>query len=381
MGVISTYINDRKTTGRIHQVVNTTLATLMYRSKVLNHVAPRKEYRDRSFKGLLHEQISPIAQVVGFGQEIPTTRVGQFTEVNAQMVKIAQRLEYDENLQWQMFEALEKAQFRNITVEDITLPDGTTRAGSNHSFAMTIFGSYTKLAQSIMDRLDLMTWQAIYSGKVSIAKGDQTILLNYRNDAEYPNAFPAPLTGTARWSQYATANGLDDLYTLHEGFTERNGYPPDAFVMSRKDLHNLRMQESTKNAATQVVGRSVGTVGIEMLNSVLENLQLCKIIVEDSRYQILTDSKKISQARFLPQGTVALVKANAGQRAIGCTMESSTTQIRDGSSVPQPRPGLFIDTYQEKRSPVLDVTYGTLVGLPIFLDPKLLSAQVIDGEV
>lgn len=387
MAYIAQYLNDYLVTKQIDAITDETLTYLRTRSEILTEVAPTKEYSTRNFMGLLTNEVNPVASIVAYGQELPTVSFGDFQKVTAEMAKIGISRIYNEELQWQIYEAMEMANLKGVTVQDQRDPMGNIIAGANQDLAMLLFGSVQKMIKSVMDKFDSMTWQALQTGMVDLTdpRTNIPVKLNFKDpNADY-NHFPNPLVATGspvgnenKWSDYENANGLQNLYDATETYIDTNGYPPDSFGMSRKLLNHLLQQKSTKDAATQVKGSSVGVVSIDLLNAALDARMVPRLKIIDDRYNYEDENKVIHKARFLNENTIVAFKKDAGIRAIGVTMESSPVQIEDGGSMPKPKPGIYVTTYEKQKQPPIDVTLAVMTALPIFLNPKLLYAQVVN---
>ncbi|HEY9700872.1 MAG TPA: hypothetical protein V6C58_00400, partial [Allocoleopsis sp.] len=82
--------------------------------------------------------------------------------------------------------------------------------------------------------------------------------------------------------------------------------------------------------------------------------------------------------RFVQDNRVTFIKKKMGIRAIGQTLESAVTTVEDGGTVINPKTGIFVETYEEKKSTILDVTRAIMVGLPVVVNSKLLMSQVVN---
>lgn len=387
MALIASYLNDRLVSKQTDAIVDETLVQLRTRSNVLGDAAPVKEYSSRNFLGLLANDVNPVASLVAYGQEIPTVGFGEFKKVTAEMAKIGVSRLYDENLQWQMYEAMQLANLKGVTVQDQRDANGNVVNGANNDLAMFLFGSVKKLVMSVMDRADSMTWQVLQTGGVDLGRDPRTqmnLRLDYKNPLATYNHFPGALIakgnadGTLnRWSDYEHANGIQVLYNAIDNYIDTNGFPPDYIVMSRKLHNHLMQQKSTKDAATSVRGSSVGTVSVDMLNSILEARGIPNIKIVDDRYNLEDENKNIINARFLNDNTFVFIKKESGIRAIGVTMESSSTIVGDGS-MPMPKTGVYVLTHEKQKQPPLDETLTVMTFLPVFLNPKLLYAQTVN---
>lgn len=392
MGIISTYINDYRTTKTIDAIVEETNAFLRTRSECLNMVAPTKEYRSRDFLGIITDRLVPAAKIIAFGQEIPTVKQGRFRRFRADMFKIALSLAYDEELQWKMLEAMELANLKGVTVEDQmdSYTGKIVREGSNMDLAKQIFGNVKSLVQGIMDKMDALTWEALQTGKISYqsVSSNIPIELDFLQGASYNTAlhFPAALVNTGNpiketniWSDSENADGLQNLYNLHDQYIETNGFSADKIVMSRRLYNHLLQQQTTKEAARSITATAVGSVTPAMLNSSLEARGIPPIeLVDDLYHTEDPQTMDLIPTKFVEIDRVTFLKKDMCIRAIGQTLESSTNTIEDGSMVPTPKTGIYVHTFEKMKSPILDVTEAIMIGVPIIMNSKLLMSQVVN---
>jgi hypothetical protein len=229
-----------------------------------------------------------------------------------------------------------------------------------------LFGTIEQIARAQVELLDLLTWQALMRGVISREDPRTKVKteISYTNpyDTTY-NHFPAAFTGNARWDQYSTANGLQDLYNATDAFTDTNGFPVDAWVMSRKLFNDLLQQTSTKNAAISAfVSPQVGTVSPEMFDNLLRARGIPPIIRFDEQYKNELENRSTANTRFLNDNYVVGLTKNMGQRAMGPTLEN------DGQT------GIYVVTREIEKVPPVDATQGVATIIPVFPDPKLLYA-------
>ena len=387
MAFVASYLDEHLNAKQVDLIVDETLAYLRTRSTVLTDAAPVREYSDRQFLGLLVNELNPVASIVGYGQELPTVSFGTFDKITAEMCKIGISRLYDEKTQWKMYEAMRLANLQGITIQDQLLP-----AGANNDLASFLFGSISKLVSSVMDRFDSLSWDALTFGEIDITdpRTNIPVQIDYKDNAApwTPLHFPPALTAVGSavstdnvWRDIANANGIQNMYNATDVYIDTNGYPVDYYVMSRKLRNLLMQQEFTKDAATSVRGTSVGAVSIDMLNMVLESRTIPKVVIVDDRYQLEDENKNIVNTRFLNEDYFVGIKKDMGTRAIGPTMESSPVTVGDSSTLPQPRTGIYVTTYEKNKNALLDVTFAVMTGLPIFLNSKLFySRKVNDGD-
>lgn len=350
-------------------VIEDTLDDLKRRdANVLDPYVPFKTYSSRQFLAYVMEQINVIASVTAYGQEPPVTNQGSFRRINAELMKSSLAYVWDEEYQWHMKEAMEEAMAKNIMVQKSRDSQGNTVSGTNMDLAGFIFGNVEKLARSQVELLNQLSWQALQFGsidRVDPRTGLKT-KLDYSNpgDSTY-NHFPAALTGTDMWDQFATANGIQNLYDAIDAYLDTNGFAPDCIFMSRKLLNNLMQQQSTKDAASSLTVSQVGTVSPNMLGALLSARGIPDIKTFDEKYRNEFADQTIANTRFLNDNRFVFMKEDMGERAMGPTLEN------DGKE------GVYVVTYEKSKVPPVDVSQSVATILPILSNPKLMYSQAV----
>lgn len=368
MAYISSWLNDHLQTKQADLVVEDTLTNLKTRSGLLDNYVPMQTYSSRKFLSYVMKEINTIASVIAYGAEVPTSSQGTFRKITAEMLKSGLSYLYDEETQWQMKEAMELAAANRTMVQDQRTPDGQIVPGSNNDLAKFLFGTIERLVRAQVDLLDSMTWQVIQTGQLSRSdsRTNTAISFDYRDpyDSSY-NHFPTALAGNDRWDQYATANGLQNLYDAVSAYVDTNGFKPDAIVMSWKLHNDLMQQTSTKNAASSLTVTQVGQVSPDMLSALLNARGLPQIVLFDEMYEMEDSAKNVSRARFLNTNRYAFLTKAMGQRAMGTTLES------DG------KPGVYVVTREIQKFPPTDASTAVSTMLPVFVNPKLFYSQQV----
>ncbi len=378
MAYIASWLNDQLQAKEADLVIEDTLAQLKQRSGLLDNFIPLKTYSSRNFLMYVVQKVRTVASVISYGAEPPTTRVGRFSKINAKMFKSGVSIYYDEEQQWEMKEAMERAVFKNVEVQDQLLPDGTVLKGSNNDLAEMILGSAGTIADvtmMIVDLLNALTWQALQFGEINYTDSRTNaapLLLNYKDPTAYYNHFPDPLTGGQVWSNFATANGIADLEQDVETYVDTNGFAPKQIVMSRKLRRLLLRQESTKqalasisNTAAQVIVNAVGSVSPEQFDNLLQLRELPPICIFDEMYEQEDTSKNVIKTRFLNTNRYVFMDKMMGERAMGPTLEG------DGQE------GAYVVTREVQKFPPVDATQGVATLLPVFGNPKLMFSRQV----
>jgi hypothetical protein len=373
MAWIANWLADQQQHGMAQLVVDETLWNLKKRSKILDKYIPFETYESRDFLGYIVDRIETVASVIAYGSEPPATQHGRFRELTGQLMKTGLSFIYDENKQWQMKEAMEKAQRNNIRVQTVRDPyTGQLIKGANEDLAMYLFGTIEQIARAQVELLDVMTWEVLQTGKVSRTdpRTGLTTSLDYRDgvDNSYDH-FPSPLVGDDRWDQYATADGLGVLFRACNDYVTVNGFYPEAVVMGRTLINDLLQQTSTKEAVVMKTTTQVGSVSVDMLAEILKARNLPPIVPFDEMYKNELADKTTVNTRFLNDNRFVFLNNDMGKRAMGPTLEN------DGET------GVYVVTREIEPVPPVDATQGVATVLPVIVEPKLLYSQQVKDAV
>jgi len=378
MGQIASWLSEQQQAAEANIMVDDTLHYLNQRKRALDAFLPPRMYDTRDFLAYVVDKVSPVASLVAYGAELPTTQVGKFNKITGDLFKAGLSFDYPEERQWQMREALEKASAKGLTVQSQVLPNGAVIPGANSTLADYLFGTIADMARALTDLNYLIAAQAVQFGFVNYedTRTSVRLPLDYRDaDATYgyaPNGkfahFPPDLTATPQaWNQYVTADGLQNLENDVEVFRDTNGYMPTAILMSHKLRLHLRNQESTKrsfssisNSAASVVVSNVGVVSNLMLDRLFEDMGLPPIIICDEMYNLPNGGGKM---RFFNPDRYVFLTQGMGEQAMGPTLEN------EGA------PGPFVVTREVTKFPPRDATQGVATMLPVIPNPKLLFAR------
>lgn len=383
MAYVASWLSEQLQARTADAIVEDTLHYLKQRNKLLDQFMPVKTYDTFGILQYVVTKMRTVASVVPFGAEIPLRNQGKFTKLNAELFKIGTGRRYDEERQIALKKAMEEAELKGITIQNLYDGDGTVAVrGANNTLADYLFGTIGDVAEEMGDLLHLLSWQAVQFGSVNYQDPFTSVALNldYRDpSADYGYApygkmahFPSDLTGTADdWTQYTTADGLRNIEEDVEQYIETNGFPPDVIVMSRHLRRHLINQESTRRAVAQVVNtlggvtvENSGQVGYQQLGRLMSDRELPQIVTYDEQFQVENnDGKILGRRRFLNQDRYVFLRRAMGEQAMGPTVEGDFA------------PGMHVVTRQVREYPHVDATQGVATALPIIPNPKLLFSR------
>lgn len=349
---IESWLKGQRESRTADLLVDNTLRQLKERSRVLDKYVPMKTKDGRDWLAYVTEQIDPIASLVATGQEYPSTQKGKFRQVQSRLFKAALRHEWNEDLQWRMKEVKEFAQARGITVQNITVGDGKIQVGQDNSLAELIFGTISSLVRGHVNLLDYLAWQVLQTGAMTYV--DSRTGLNINLDWKPAltttyNHFPEPLTGSDKWTEFDTANPIQDLVNMHYVYKYDNGFSADEIAMSEQLLNCVLRCKSVREAVVSslLVGGTTmtGTVSIEQLNEVLRRRFLPTIITVDDHFELDGDNTGNNlPTRFLDPTRVVFLKKGMAERCLGGTLENNG------------KAGIYQRTYEKSKEPPLDIS-------------------------
>lgn len=388
MANIASFFNERFVAQQVAALVDETELQLLKRSHIIDKYFPTQTFESRDFMGLLTNRVAPAASVVAYGAEIPLTAFGGVERIAAQLCKIATSRMYDEEIQWQMLKAREIAVDRGVKVQTIYKPDGTAQKGSNNDLASYMFGTIEDLLKGVTNRMDMMKWQVASSGALDHkdAKTGTVLTIDFKKAGVNYNHFPLPLTETGntvtptlnKWSDYNNAQGLQNLYDAIDTYIDTNGFTPDEIVMSRKLWNHFLQQKSTRDAARAMTAAEVGLVSFDMGQELLKRRNIPPVVLFDEKYQEEMPNGEVVPTPFLNNNRFIFLKEDMGISAIGPTIESSTTVVGGSENVVSPKSGIYVNTREESKFPVHDVSTVVATFLPIVMNPKLLFSQQVN---
>lgn len=113
------------------------------------------------------------------------------------------------------------------------------------------------LTQSLINLHTVMSVQVACTGICNYADPTSGITANLSYASQIPNGnLPSALTGTSVWSNWANANGINDIVGHMNAYYDNLKKFPPFIVMSRKTANDLRNQNSTK----AIVARNTGVL-------------------------------------------------------------------------------------------------------------------------
>ncbi len=179
--------------------------------------------------------------------------------------------------------------------------------------------------QAINEKAALLAAQTLVTGSGSFTDP----LTGLRWSVNYPDTIaellPADLAGGELWSAAATANGLQNLRTHAEAYYLQFGVYPEVLCLKRKNLWELRNQESTIRAWYQRTGNPTDA-GTDFTNVFLEDdilfdlirarTQVQRIELVDYRVREEQSDGSIVETHLFPEDYYFFAEMGNVQRAV-----------------------------------------------------------------
>ena len=390
MAFVAEFLTEAENAMTAAAVIEDRLTYLKQRHGLIDLIAPLSTHQHRKFMLYVVNEIRTVASVIAPGTSLPLTKSGNFKRLLAEMFKLGLEYEFDEETQWDLREALELADARGLAVNDILDEQGNAiAAGTNNDLAQMLFGTYAKMTQAFIDRINAMAFEAIQFGEIT-ATDKRTHTgwsMSYKEPGATYDHFPDPNAGGDRWDQYSTANGMMDLYRKTRTYVATNGFKPDHTLLSDELYQDLMMQESTKQAASSMTVTQVGTVSPEMMLEVMRRRGIPPLIPDgnsssnmpgtfDEMYEEEQLDKTILRKRFHNANRVTFIKKGMGKRCFGPTLEGTGIEgLENMERYPRTaQTNVYIVAREKEKFPSLDVVSGVASGICIFTRPKLFMS-------
>lgn len=393
MGLIASWMEEARPNMMAQTTVDETSKLVLTREDILKPYVDYRYLTDFKELAYLIKQSSPIAALVGRGQEIPTISQGELKKLAYSLFKIGLAIPYDEQAQIDMKEALELATLRRVEVYNEVLPNGGVVQGAAQGLAKILFGNYEVITKGLFDLTKFLTYLVLQYGYISGYTSPLTGVsqsIDYRDpDADWGHEpkgrlahFPPSLAGTAKaWNQAETSTPLEGLQEWVDLYSDSNdGKGPDAVMWSKfltRDVLRSRSvlrKFSTINMQGVIIG-GVEMADKQMLRRKMEDLELPTLIENDEQftesYFVIENGaqkRKERKIRFHHSRRVTFLQEKMGEQLIGPTVEGDFT------------PGFDVITYEKEKRPIRDQTEGVGNILPVFMSPsKLWSREVKDA--
>lgn len=288
------------------------------------------------------------------------------------------------------------AKSRLITEEDFMVMQQAERlAMSGNAEAAerikdTYLGIPASLYQGCINLHTVLTLQVACTGQCNYVDPTSraSAILSYSNQVPTSH-LPAALTGTARWSQWTTATGIDDLVSHIESYYLTLHKFPPFIIMGRVTANNLRNQTSTKESVGRAKGMITevgaanpaavaampppslseisGLIGQRLLAGGGQNANTQIIVSDAVYYQRGGGRNGTVELPYIPSGYYFFATDNFIERAIVPTASNNF------------RGGLVTTTDILSKEPPQESITVAGRGFPLAMDPRFIAARNVEN--
>lgn len=376
---VDQFLKQQRQARQAEKVRNATLLFLKTRSTLLTDTFPVIERSGIDWTEYIVEQADPVASIVAPGQEYPNWQGNEFTQMIDRLPKAALSYFWNEDT---LRKAKEVGEYSGNVMGggavdlfapnlgeqlDLISPSKVTENSKYENLVRLLFGSEQQLIRAHFNIIDIMAYQLLQTGEINYrdARTNRVIRYNWKGvtSSEYdhfPDSSPTATflpNGTKNiaghavkdWSNWATADGLEDLQAAARVYHGDSGKYPDIIQMSSLLAYNLLRQEATKKAVvdTSIVGELLrGSPTMGMVNSLLKSKSLPEIVINDDQFTFDEGNTGNSRnrQRFLDPTVFIFATKGMGERVFGGVMENGD------------KGGIYINTYEKSKNPPCDVT-------------------------
>lgn len=348
----SAFLKDPKKNELIERLGGVVDESVLSQYKLMDEIFPWVEENSFRVASMRIKENRSVASISMNDQPIPMTGAGQIEEALANLFKLSIGLSFNETDQIRFHELIESGRLTDDHLGYLTKNVGD-------------------LLYKIARLANVLTASVCLTGVVNWIDPRNSnraqMTYNFR-----PELFPAPLTGGDRWSQAATARGIDGIIAHSDIFYLINGFRPKYIVLRTEAVRQLQRQRSTLDYAIAlgIVNSQLSDsalISIARLRQIFEELQLPEIYIWDAQYEIEPQPGVFQRANFMPTNKYFFAHPRMGERIFGKTIEGKG------------KPGIFIDLDPKDKKRNEERVEAVARFIPFVLKPELLAAQTIDN--
>jgi hypothetical protein len=238
--------------------------------------------------------------------------------------------------------------------------------------ALLSIQNVTRMAvRAVADRIELLRGTVLVTGKATVTNSG-----GFTMDDDFGRPAGHTLTAPALWSVAGT-DRLGQLQTWTDLYTDTNGEPPGALVMSTRALRALA---SGTQFQTQLLNGGARNATEQEVRDLVQAAGLPPIYVYDRRVQVAgVTTKALADDRVLvlpgPVGTDDWGGTQLGATFWGRTL--SATEANWGIE-PSEQPGVVAGVYRNEKPPMGIEVISDAIGEPVLANAALsICAKVL----
>lgn len=231
-----------------------------------------------------------------------------------------------------------------------------------------------KIAKIIGRRMEVARADALVNASVTIgtqaqAENGLRLSVDFNRKAEHEVA------AAEVWSEYDTAQALDELIAWRDVYVDTNGRLPGSILTSERVVRALLRNEQIRDA---IYGTTAGATRIRKgdLDALFADEGLPPIYIYEARKTSVVNGARVT-SRIIPDHKFLFLPApgapNGGDGEMGTTLWGTTVeaQLPDYGIEPGEEPGVVVGAFIERKTPVRVDTIGSAIGLPVMVAPDL----------
>lgn len=243
------------------------------------------------------------------------------------------------------------------------------QAGAMDLVKAGIENATLRVAQAVVDRLEVARGQVLDTGKLTINENGVAQVIDYgRSSAN-------DVTASQPWNRNG-ADPIEYLIGLCETYADRNqGSQPGVILTSRRVVALLQ-RSSTIRAIVATLSGAPSIVSLDALTAAVASFGLPPIQVYD---------RKVRGQRVLDQDAVYLLPAGSGvtgRSVLGATFYGQTLEASEPEYglAPVDQPGLVVGSWKTK-DPIGVWVHSNAIAMPVLVNPVAsMVARVIVEE-
>ena len=350
---------------QIDAIVDKTNFELNLSTDPLNKYFPVISYASTKLLMLDILRKPTVGTVVGSG-DIPASRpITEISEREFKRLGIGKRYEFGS-------EDLEAMKEFELYMSQ----QGGVASGVIEQFKGYFWGIAADLIPALRRKQYIIMMKLALNGVVSYTDPLSKFVVTVNYDDTIPALLPAALAGGNLWSAASTANGLLNLETIAEDWYDEFGMFPDALMLRRSELLDLRRQDSTKAAMASAMAQNLDASQISdiyvkedtVVSLIKERTKVKEVIVLDARYyeENPDDPQMPTTGYYLPDNTVMFLEE-------GNNFVASIPSVENDW-----QPGVKVIAEREKEVPRQESITAWERVIPAIKDSRKISSQVVN---
>lgn len=343
------------------RIIDETFHKLMLGTADLDRQMPATSYADSDLLIMRMDKSRPtIASLIAPEAEVPIQRARvQLSSERMGELKVGKQVVWKEN---------DYKMLRKISQTDMPIE-------VRQAIERQMFQVGADMIPSIYEKATMLTIKIATTGQCVFVDP----LTKVRVELSYsaltdPSLMLAPLTGNARWTQPATANGLTDLEGHARAFYDRFGYYLPEITLRDRAIQDLKAQTSVRRAllarrgATQIDAGVIADLYLEdaeVIDLIKQRTKCTAVTIVDSMYSEEQENGSVVDKYFLDDNTYYFSEPRFIERAFVPTVEKNFA------------PGIYTRTKELNDAPRSERTVAVGSFVPFAADARKLAARKV----